>query len=104
VKSVNQSIGPAREAVGWYDEDTVYIPKDRIVEATGKVIKASNIGPALARRRLLVKHPEPDRYYVRYVPKVGRVASFALRRDEFGRSESSEPELSETPWKDAADD
>jgi len=104
VKSVDQSIGPAREAVGWYDVDTVYIPKGRMVEATGNVIKASNIGPALAHRRLLAKQPEPDRYYIRYVPKVGRVASFALRRDEFGRSDAAEPPGGETPCKEAADD
>jgi hypothetical protein len=99
-----QSVEPSfstinREQVGWYDQDTVYVPTARIGEATGNVMKASNVGAMLNRRGLLSKKPGPDRYTIPYVPKVGRVSCFALRRDEFGRSDRLED-----AFKEAADD
>jgi hypothetical protein len=103
IKSTEVGPGSSRELVGWFDNKAVYIPKDRIFEATGKVLKASNIGAMLHRRGLLAKKPERDRYTVPWVPKVARVRSFALRRDEF-RSDEMEPADEEAARKEAADD
>jgi hypothetical protein len=74
-----------KEAVGWYDATAVYIPKDRMREATGGILKQSQIGSMLDRRGLLASRPESDRYTVPWVPGVGGVKSYALRRSELGR-------------------
>jgi hypothetical protein len=82
-----------REAVAWYDEHAVYIPKARIREAAGNAVKESQIGKILDEQGLLAVKPEPDRCYVRTVPKLGKVVAYALSRKEFGRSEHhSEPD------------
>jgi putative DNA primase/helicase len=75
-----------REALAWYDDDSIYIPKDRIREAAGKALKRSEIGAVLGRRGLLAVKPAEDRFCVRWVPNIGRVAAYALSREEFGRS------------------
>ena len=61
-----------REAIGWYDGDTIYLPKDRIREATGGVLKETHIGALLHRQKLLTKQ-ESDRFTYPYVPKIGKV-------------------------------
>jgi phage/plasmid primase-like uncharacterized protein len=76
-----------REAVAWFDDAAIYIPKNRIREASGNALKESEIGAILARRELLASKPEADRFYVRWVPKVGRVGAYALRREKFGRAQ-----------------
>ncbi len=82
-----------RETVAWYDESIVYLPKNRLREAAGNSLRESQIGAILERRGLLAKRPEADRLYVRFIPKIGRVVSYALRRSEFGRSDlASDPE------------
>jgi Domain of unknown function (DUF927) len=75
-----------REAVAWYDNGAVYIPKDRLAEAAGNALKERQIGVALHKRGLLHCKPEPDRYTVRSIPKIGKVEAYALRRREFGRA------------------
>ena len=83
-----------RDAVGWYDETAVYIPTDRIREAAGNALKQSQIGALLHNRGLLAKK-ETDRFYIKYVPLVGRVSAYALSRKEFGRTEQvTEPNFS----------
>jgi hypothetical protein len=77
----------SREAHGWYDDRAVYIPKDRIREAAGDALKASHIGKLLHERGLLAQRPEPDRYTIGWVPNIGAVECYALRRSAFGRSE-----------------
>ena len=77
----------SREAHGWYDDHAVYIPKARIREAAGDALKASHIGKLLHERGLLAQRPERDRYTAGWVPNVGRVECYALRRSEFGHSE-----------------
>jgi hypothetical protein len=97
--------GGPREAVGWYDANAVYIPKDRIREATGGILKEAHIGAMLHRRGLLARKDERDRFTVRWVPSIGRILCYALRRSEFGRSEAvQDPESNLTLIKDAADD
>jgi hypothetical protein len=82
-----------RESVGWYDSDAVYVPTRRIREAAGSSLKEQEIARILDERGLLAAH-ERGRLTVRYVPKVGHVQCYALRRDAFGRSErEEEPEL-----------
>jgi len=94
-----------REAVGWYDHTSVYIPRDRIREATGGILKQTQIGAMLDRRRLLASRPEPDRYTVSWVPGVGGVKSYALRRSEVGRSvEVKDPQNPFKVYEGAADD
>ena len=67
----------------------VYIPKARIREAAGDALKASHIGKLLHERSLLAQRPERDRYTVGWVPNIGAVDCYALRRSEFGRSEEA---------------
>lgn len=105
IKPVGVGVGGSREAAGWYDDTAVYIPKDRIRMAAGGVLKESHIGAVLDRRGLLASRPEPDRFTVSWVPKVGRVKSYALSRSEFGRSDAiKDPESQFTLYKGAADD
>jgi hypothetical protein len=94
IKSVNAESGiNNREAVAWYDGAAIYIPKHRIREAAGKALKESQIGAVLDRRGLLAAKPEGDRFCVRWVPKVGKITAYALRRGEFGRSnQTSDPD------------
>ena len=89
-----------REAVAWYDGTAVYLPKGRIREAAGSTLKEAQIGALLNGRGLLAAKPEKDRFTVNWVPKVGRVTSYALCREEFGRSQSEkEPSDSATVSK-----
>jgi hypothetical protein len=76
--------GNNREAVGWYDDDAVYIPTAHIREAAGGSFKETQIAEVLDRLNLLAKRQSDNRIAVRYVPKVGRVFSYALSRKEFG--------------------
>lgn len=93
--------GPSnRETVGWYDNVAVYIPKERMQEAIGSALPISHIGALLDRLGLLAKRSEPDRHTVKWVPKVGKVCCYALRRDEFGRSDA----VFDPSVKEAADD
>jgi len=82
----------SREVVGWYDDTAVYIPKKRMPEAIGHVLKDTQIGRLLDRQGLLAKRSESDRYTVSWVPKVGRIECYALRRSEFGRREQANEE------------
>jgi hypothetical protein len=82
-----------RESVGWYNDDAVYVPTRRIREAAGSSLKEQEIARILDERGLLATH-ESGRLTVRYVPKVGHVQCYALRRDAFGRSDlEEEPEF-----------
>ena len=94
VKSVDADSGVNnRETIAWYDESIVYIPKTRLREAAGASLRESQVASILERRGMLAKRTEADRLYVRFIPKVGRVISYALRRSEFGRSErTSDPD------------
>ena len=90
IKSVDVESGiNNREAVAWYDESAIYVPKTRLREAAGNGLRESQVASILERRGMLAKRTETDRLYVRFIPKVGRVTSYALRRSEFGRSEKT---------------
>ena len=83
-----------REAVAWFDADTVYLPTTRIRDAAGDVLKEGHIIKALNERGSLSKRTNEKRLAVKYVPNVGHVQCYALRRAVFGRpDESNEPAL-----------
>jgi hypothetical protein len=74
-----------RDAVGWFDSKAIYIPVDRIAEACGGVLSEHAIGRMLNARKLLHRH-KPKRLTIDYVPKIGYVASYALKFAEFGKA------------------
>jgi hypothetical protein len=73
-----------REAVGWYDRSAVYIPKNRLREATGNTFKDADVGSILDRAGMLESR-RPDRFTVNWIPNVGPVTAYALKRTQFGR-------------------
>jgi hypothetical protein len=82
-----------RETIGWFDDTAVYIPKGTLREAAGNSLRESEVASNLARRGLIAKRTESDRFYVRFVPKVGRVEAYALSRSQFGRcSDATDPD------------
>jgi phage/plasmid primase-like uncharacterized protein len=74
-----------REAVGWYDENAIYIPQHRLREAAGKSLEETKIASALKRKGMLQKWESDRLPYVRYVQKIGKVKAYALSFSEFGR-------------------
>ena len=74
-----------REAEGWYDEEAVYLPASTIHAATGHVLKERQVGILLEGRNMLARR-DGDRYTVRWVPSIGMVRAYALKRSEFGRA------------------
>jgi hypothetical protein len=88
IKNVNAGTGVNnREAVGWYDDNTVYLPTSRAVEAAGGVLKEQRIAAVLDQGGHLSRRGGPTRIAIRYVPKIGHVDCYALRRSDFGRFE-----------------
>jgi Domain of unknown function (DUF927) len=83
LKCVNARTTNNREAVAWYDDSAIYIPKDTLREAAGNSLQESQVASILERHGLLVKHTEKDRLYVRYIPNVGRIKAYALSRVKF---------------------
>ena len=77
---------PMRDAVGWYDDEAVYLPTERLREAAGGTLKEIEIAKVLLARNLLAKRQGHDRYFVNYVPKIGKVKAYALSRNGFGRT------------------
>ncbi len=73
-------------ALAWYDEDAVYIPRERLREASGGALKEQELAAALDEAGHLYKRDDAKRPYVRYVPKLGKVQAYALRRPTYGRS------------------
>jgi Domain of unknown function (DUF927) len=76
-----------REAVGWFDTDTVFLPTNRIAEAAGGTLKEQRIAAVLDKGGYLSRRGDTDRIAIRWVPKIGRVDCYALRRSEFGRTD-----------------
>jgi hypothetical protein len=57
-------------------------------EASGETLKAQQVVKALLDRDLLAKRHDNRRAAVRWIPKVGRVDAYALKRTEFGRRQA----------------
>jgi len=79
-----------REAVGWYDADTVYLPAKRIHEAAGGAAKEALVSSLLVSGDFLSRRGDGRHVAIRYIPKIGQVRSYALRRSEFGRPAADE--------------
>lgn len=75
-----------REAVGWYDADTVYLPISRAQEAAGGTVKDQFLAQLLQDRGLLARRHDARRAAVRWIPGVGKFDAYALPRAEFGRA------------------
>src|SRR6185436_10930836 len=71
---------PVRDALGWYDDDAVYLPAHRLREAAGGALKEVEIAKALDAGGFIAKTKGPDRYLIGYIPKVGKVKAYALSR------------------------
>ena len=84
---------PMRDALGWHDEDAVYIPTQRLVEAAGGALKEVEIARALSAQGFIAKKHAADCLFVSYVPKIGRVKAYALARSAFGRSSQAETQF-----------
>ena len=80
-----------RDVLGWYNDKAVFLPASRIVEAAGGTMKESEIGKALSTRGMLYQTKGERHFSVAYVPKIGGVKAYALRRCEFGHSGINEP-------------
>jgi hypothetical protein len=74
-----------REAVAWYDDAAIYLPAQRLREASGETLKAQQIVKALIDRDLLARRQDARRAAIRWIPKIGRVDAYALKRSAFGR-------------------
>jgi hypothetical protein len=84
-----------RDAVGWFDDNAIYLPRERLREATGNTLKENAIADALSRRGALFKVEDAKRKYLRYVRGVGRVECYALSRKMVGRTAEA-PDQSST--------
>jgi hypothetical protein len=88
VKNVSAPAGVVdRQTVAWYDQDTVYLPANRAAEAAGYVLGGQRIGAALEQGGHLSRRLNSRRIAIRYVPKIGYIDCYALRRSQFGRSD-----------------
>jgi hypothetical protein len=88
IKNVNAGTGlNNREAVGWYDDEAVYLPTNRISEAAGGALKEQRIAAVLEEGGYLSRRGDTKRIAIRWVPGIGHVDCYALRRSEFGRSD-----------------
>jgi hypothetical protein len=74
-----------KDALAWFDDDAVYIPAHRLVEAAGGTLKELEIGRALDRQGFIAKRHDATCLYVSYVPKIGPLKAYALARPAFGR-------------------
>jgi hypothetical protein len=88
IKTVEPETGiNNREAVGWYDHDSVYLPTNRVAEAAGGVLREQGIAAVLDQGGYLSRRGGLTRIAIRWVPRIGHVDCYALRRIEFGRSD-----------------
>ncbi len=76
-----------REAVGWFDKDTVFLPTNRIAEAAGGALKEQRIAAVLDKGGHLSRRGDTTRIAIRWVPKIGHVDCYALLRSQFGRTD-----------------
>jgi hypothetical protein len=77
-----------RRRGGWYDNDAVYIPTKTLAEAAGRVLPETQIASLLQRRGDLRPRGDQKRIAIRYVPKVGHIDCYALKRSVFGRNDA----------------
>jgi len=94
VNAYGQTRTNNRDALGWYDEEAVYLPTNLIREASGGALKETQIARVLDEKGYLAKRDSAKRLAVRYVPTVGKSQCYALSKERFGwGSDEEEPEL-----------
>jgi Domain of unknown function (DUF927) len=74
-----------REASGWYDDDTVYLPVVEARKAAGPEVTGQFLSQTLASADALSRRHDHRRVAIRQVPLIGKIDAYALRRSEFGR-------------------
>ena len=82
-----------RDALGWYDDEAVYLPTNAIRQAAGGALKETQIARILDEKGYLAKRESAKRLAVRYVPRVGKSQCYALSKGRFGWGSDEEPEL-----------
>ncbi|ACL58967.1 bifunctional DNA primase/polymerase [Methylobacterium nodulans] len=85
LREVGASGGGPREAEGWFDEDAVYVLREKLRAAAGNVMTEEATAGVLRRNALLFKEEKDGRPYLRYVRGLGKVQAYALKRPDFGR-------------------
>ncbi len=98
IQAVDAEERPTRDAVGWWDEEAVYLPADRLVEAAGGGLKEAVIAKALKAAGMLAKTKDAEHLSISFVPKVGWLKAYALSRRHFGRG-STEEAASNEPFQ-----
>ena len=94
VNAYGQARTNNRDALGWYDDEVVYLPTNLIREASGGALKETQIARILDEKGYLAKRESARRLAVRYVPKVGKSQCYALSKERFGwGSDEEEPEF-----------
>ena len=102
IHGIDSGLRSYRDAVGWWDNDAVYLTPDALVEAAGGALKESLIAKSLSAAGMLAKTKDAEHLSVSFVPKVGRFKAYALSRSDFGRG-STEEKASEEAEAEAAD-
>ena len=82
-----------KDAVGWFDDETVYLSDKRLVEAAGVSLKETEIARALNARGLLTKRKDAEHLCISFVPRAGRMKAYALSREQFGRGSDAQSPL-----------
>jgi hypothetical protein len=93
VNTYGQARTNNRDALGWYDDEVVYLPTNLIREASGGALKETQIARILDEKGYLAKRESAKRLAVRYVPKVGKSQCYALSKERFGWGSDEEPEF-----------
>jgi hypothetical protein len=83
LKKIGSGFQNTRDAVGWYDDDAIYIPTDRMLEAVGGVLSVRPFVRKLDENGLLLRRTDDQRLAVRSVPKIGKVDVYCLDRKAF---------------------
>ncbi len=84
---------PTRDAVAWWDDDAVYIPDTRLVEAAGGALKEVQVAKVLNDAGFIAKRKSDKHISVSYVPKLGQIKAYALTRKQFGRNSGGQEDL-----------
>jgi len=88
IKNVNAGTGVNnREALGWYDDDTVYLPTSRIAEAAGGALKEQRIAYRPRSGEPLISPRRHSSDCDQMGPQNRPRQLYALRRSEFGRTD-----------------
>jgi hypothetical protein len=104
LKRIERPMGQnSRDAVGWYDEEAIYVPSARLAEAAGNGLSPQAVGKVLNKRDLLARS-DNEGNTIRRIPGVGLVRAYALRRDAFDDAKNARPAAASKPRKGWFDD